>query len=62
MFITYIIAGALHLVFINSVMRQSSAVSLMSSGDMRTVWCLKLKNEMTQILLPPGARNTSEPV
>lgn len=55
-------AGGLHLVFINSVMRQSSAVSLMSSGYTRAVWCFKLKNEMSQILLPPGAHDTSKPV
>lgn len=57
-----IIVGALHLVFINSVMRLSWALSLMSSGSMRPVWCLKLKTELTRILLPPWAHNTSEPV
>lgn len=62
-FITYpITAGDLHFDFIDSVTRQSSVFSLMSSGYMRTVWCVKLKIEMTQILLPPGARNTSNPV
>lgn len=34
----------------------------MSSGYMRRVWCLKLKNELTANRLPPRAHNTSNPV
>lgn len=49
----------LHLVFINSIMRPSSASLLMSSSFMRLVWCLRLKNYFTPSLMPPREHNTS---
>lgn len=49
----------LHLVFINSIMRPSSASLLMSSSFMRLVWCLRLNNYFTPSLMPPREHNTS---